>query len=638
MINNKVIGQIMRSKALFFPFLILLLTILFPFSLTAQDIEEIKNDPDYLCGEGRGESLREADNEALRDLISKISVSVQSDYSDVTSTLINGNDYNVNSAVKMVVNTYSQATLQNTERVLISDEPNAYVIRYVKRSDVEKIFESRKHKMMEMVASADKAERSAKIDDALRYYYWGYCLLQSLPNENEVVTPGGKLLVNYIPEKMNAIFNELRVNKIREEGNYIDLEILYKGEPVTSIDYTYFDGLDWSNLFSARDGRGVLEMRPGASMDNLRIKCEYEYAGEAHIDKEIANVVSIMRGKVFRNSTLTVGFNPTLSEDSGMPASHAKEDIDTESVDKTSTSDFSEISLTDFEKLIPKPNAELKLLTDEEAKPYKTSIERIIHAIETKQYRSVDDCFTTDGLDIFDRLVHYGNARILDKSDYSFFTIGTEEVTCRSIPMNFSFKGNGRQFVENITFTFNNEQKVDCLAFGLDEKASEDILHHAQWGEEARKILTEFLENYKTAYSLKRLDYLQQIFDENAVIITGKVVKKAPPSGDNQKFYANNKFVKLTRQSKQEYMRNLERSFNSKEFINIRFAENDVVKAGRGGEIYGIQIRQDYYSNNYGDSGYLFLMVDLNDPKNPIIKVRVWNPERDPDFQGVASF
>ena len=31
-------------------------------------------------------------------------------------------------------------------------------------------------------------------------------------------------------------------------------------------------------------------------------------------------------------------------------------------------------------------------------------------------------------------------------------------------------------------------------------------------------------------------------------------------------------------------------------------------------------------------------MVDLNDPKNPIIKVRVWNPERDPDFKGVASF
>ena len=260
----------------------------------------------------------------------------------------------------MVVNTYSQATLQNTERVVINDEPDAYVVRYVKRSDVEKIFESRKHKLMDMVASAEKAERNAKIDDALRYYYWGYCLLQSLPNENEVVTPGGKLLINYIPEKMNAIFNGLRVNKIKEEGNYVDLEILYKGMPVTSIDYTYFDGLDWSNLYSARDGRGVLEMRPGAATDNLRIKCEYEYVGEAHIDKEIATVVSIMKGKVFRNSTLGVTEGTAFSEDSDLIAGSTAEEGDKASVTADAdTPDFSEISLSDFEKLIPKPEGEL---------------------------------------------------------------------------------------------------------------------------------------------------------------------------------------------------------------------------------------------------------------------------------------
>ena len=618
--------------------LLVLLVSLFTTTLNAQDIEEIKNSPDYLVGEGRGESLREADNEALRDLISKISVSVESDYSDVTSTLINGNDYNVNSAVKMVVNTYSNATLQNTERILVQDEPDAYVVRYVKRSDVEKIFEGRKNKLLDMVESAEKAERGLKIDDALRYYYWGYCLLQSLPNENEVVTPGGKLLINYIPERMNAIFSDLRVNEIKKEDNYIDLEIVYKGQPVTSLDYTYFDGLDWSNLYSARDGKGVLEMRPGASTENLRIKCEYEYASEAHIDKEIANVVSIMKGKVFRNSTLNVGNEPILGEGSSLLAGNTGAANKTEAAAEVGVPDNTDVSVVDFEKLIPKVRGGLTLLTEEESAPYKEVIERIIKAVQTKQYSSVEDCFTADGLDIYNRLVHYGNARIIGKPEYSFFTIGTEEVTCRSIPMNFSFKGNGRQFVENITLTFNGDKKIDCLAFGLDEKAADDILHHAKWGEEARKILTEFLENYKTAYSLKRLDYLKQIFDENAVIITGKVVKQAPPSGDNQTFYANNKFVQLTRQTKQEYMRNLERSFNSKEFINIRFAENDVVKAGRGGEIYGIQIRQDYYSNNYGDSGYLFLMVDLNDPKSPIIKVRVWNPERDPDFQGVANF
>ena len=81
-----------------------------------------------------------------------------------------------------------------------------------------------------------------------------------------------------------------------------------------------------------------------------------------------------------------------------------------------------------------------------------------------------------------------------------------------------------------------------------------------------------------------------------------------------------------------QYLRNLERCFDSNEYINIRFANNDIVKAGVGGEVYGIQIKQDYYSTNYGDTGYLFLMVDLNDPKKPIIKVRSWQPERDPNF------
>ena len=31
---------------------------------------------------------------------------------------------------------------------------------------------------------------------------------------------------------------------------------------------------------------------------------------------------------------------------------------------------------------------------------------------------------------------------------------------------------------------------------------------------------------------------------------------------------------------------------------------------GKGESIYSIQIKQDYYSSNYGDSGYLFLLVD----------------------------
>jgi len=131
---------------------------------------------------------------------------------------------------------------------------------------------------------------------------------------------------------------------------------------------------------------------------------------------------------------------------------------------------------------------------------------------------------------------------------------------------------------------------------------------------------------------LKRLDYINTIFDDDADIIVANVAKRSKIALTDGQRYQNDKIIKYNRYSKDQYLKNLGRCFNANEFINIRFANNDVVKLGKGGEMYGIQIAQDYYSSTYGDKGYLFLMVDVNDPKQPIIKVRTWQPEKDPDF------
>ena len=262
----------------------------------------------------------------------------------------------------------------------------------------------------------------------------------------------------------------------------------------------------------------------------------------------------------------------------------------------------------------------------------------MFRAIDSGNYSSADDLFSLDGLDVYNKLISYGKARVLGDLNSLAFMASNDEVSCRSVPMSFSFRNNNRKFVENVCFVFNSDTLIDDISFGLDQKAADDILYHPKWDEYARKILIEFLENYKTAYALKRIDYLRQIFDDNALIIVGKVSERPELGADSGQKYINNKYVQLYRKSKEEYMEQLEACFKSNEFINIRFAENDIVKAGKGGEIYGIQIKQDYYSTNYGDTGYLFLMVDLNDPKQPVITVRVWMPERDPDFSGLPDF
>lgn len=593
----------------------------------AQNTDEIRRSDEYLSGEGWGESLKAADNAALQDLISKISVSVESQFENIEEEMNDQSGVDSHSACRSVVNTYSQATLQNTQRIVIENEPDAHVFRYVKRSEVDKIFESRRLKVFDMAASAARAVEKGKVDDALRYYYWAYCLLQSIPGANAVTDTNGHVLTHWIPEQINEIFGEVKVQTISEQGNVAEIRVLYKGEPVTSMDYTYFDGMDWSNIYSAKDGRGFIELRPGMTTENMKIKCEYEYSGEAHIDKEINTVVNVMKGKVFRDAYVVVEKTPSNSPSMGRTpvTSDLQSDVVEDGDLKSPTNNLRIAN--------PQGQNQITLLSDEESAPYRENIEKVIAAIKSGSYATAEECFTEDGKDMYRRLISYGNARIMGEPAYTFYTVGETDVTCRSVPMSFSFRNNGRKFVEDVTFTFNTEGKIDYLAFALDESSTTDILQHTAWSEYARKILAEFLENYKTAYALKRLDYIRSIFDDNAVIITGKVVtRQTAANGEMGGEYLNNRYVQHTRQSKEQYMRNLERCFASNEYINIRFANNDIVKAGVGGEVYGIQIKQDYYSTNYGDTGYLFLMVDLNDPKKPIIKVRSWQPERDPDF------
>ena len=195
--------------------------------------------------------------------------------------------------------------------------------------------------------------------------------------------------------------------------------------------------------------------------------------------------------------------------------------------------------------------------------------------------------------------------------------------------MSFSFEGNRRTFVEDVVFYLNRDVRICGLSFSLNEPAVKDIMDRTAWKAPVKSVLIRFLEDYKTAYALKRSDYINSIFSDDALIVTGSVLKRSA-MGEMQP--VDKQFVKFTRQTKQEYMKKLQYIFDSNEFINLRFADNQIRKSGVGNEVYGIQIKQEYFSSSYGDTGYLFLMVDLNNPREPLIHVRTWQPERDPNF------
>ena len=572
--------------------------------------ESIKADPQYLWGQGFGTSVKEADREALADLMSKISVQIESDFvideREVNTSA--GND--ATSTVQNVVRTYSQGTLKNTNSLIISMPPKSEVLRYIKVSEIEKAFKEREENVLSYVYSARNAEKAGRIDAALRYYYWASCLLKSIqnPSQAKISVDGVKYpLTMYIPEQIRTILSQLKAEVTKVEGQEVGLLFTYQGKPVTSLDFHYWDGQNYSNIFSAKDGVMQVEMRPGAPTDKFNIQYEYEFKSQMRQDPELEQVMNIFNTVNYKEATVTV-MSGKKSEQKA--------------------------ALATMQSAVQNMSMVTHAVAVEQPKDFAKSVETIVNAVKGKKYTSVKDQFTPEGFDMFDKLMHYGNATIIGSPKMQFYKLGDRTI-CRSVPMRFTFKNNNRSFVEDVTFTFNKEHKIESVAFGLDKQARDDIFNRdaAAWNDSIRMVIATFLENYKTAFALKRLDYIQSIFDDDAIIIVGHVTKKANKGGDGQK-YIDNEMVKYTRQDKNTYLKNLEKSFNSNQFINIRFTDNEVKRMGKGGDTFGIQIHQDYYSSSYSDTGYLFLMVDLNEIDTPIIKVRTWQPHRDPNING----
>lgn len=362
--------------------LLTILLITLPTLIFAQDWERIKNDhTNYISGEGWGDSLEEAEQNALAALIRQISVVVIQDFEVTNIEKQFNSEVEVQSYLQNKIQTYSNATLTNTETMVLSQEPDAHVARWIKRSELERVFEGRRAKVREYMVNAEKAESKGKVDDALRNYYWAYILLTTLPLPSEMkhidAENNEHTLVTYIPERMNEICESINASVASRDGDDLNLFFTYNDKPVASLDYTYFDGRRWSNQYSAKDGKGVLELAPGALGETLQLKIEYAYKNEAHIDREIYSVISVIKATPLRKSNITISGKPD---------------------EKTE-----QFAYTEEKKANSIATATLAKLEDEST--IKFSMDRLMTAIRTKSYAEVEDMFTPEGLDIYKKLI-----------------------------------------------------------------------------------------------------------------------------------------------------------------------------------------------------------------------------------------
>lgn len=568
------------------------------------DIDDVKESADYYWGQSRVYSnpVSGADEEAMDALYRNIAENCNPSaiYPDSEA------DFDYKDHLLKIVSTLAGSLSEKTEYVEVENKNQYCYFVCIKKELFDKMCDDRKSMIQKLADDGLGYERNHahQLQTALQNYYWGMIMCYAHPH--------GKTLTINVDGKQENAFNWFDKKIDGDEGIlkdfvfYIDkknpgivkddclllnlrLRTKYGDEtPISNVNINFNDGRYRQDV-TITDGRSEIRLYDKTA-DNLRIRLNYEFKYK-NTNSDVLRVYNILKPRFYFDNAL-------------------------------------------YEVKIPDVFNEKKTDT-KVAMPVVKEIEK---AFRDKNHYSVKNYFTLDAFAMLDTLMNYGDYEVLEQQTYDTIHFG-DMIIFRGIKMEFRFDGVPPFQKEVVLRIDKNTQKITSLAFRLSAVAERDIDNNKRWSRRSRLMLVNFLEDYQTAYALKRIDYLESIFSEDALIVVGHVVKKTQIP-DEYKLPVNIPNIELHRKTKTEYMSHLRNVFNKQKYIHINFTKTEFTKKMKSSaslrdnnkgesnhdDIFGVQILQEYYSSYYGDTGYLFLLVDLR-TEHPMIHVRAWQPD-----------
>lgn len=594
----------------------LTLTILAIFTMYshAQSIDEIKKNSNYIWGEGNGTTMSDAEGEALRQMSVQISVSVYNSSYDEES--------NDNSVQKAVLQSVSSAKFTNVQMRVLEEEPNAKVFCFMPRSEVKKMFEKRANHIVNMVDAGKTAESRMMIDEALRNYYWALVLAKTTPEpvEIEFNDKTGEA-TSLLPIKIKSVLAMINasVDEIQDGKNLI-LGFTYNGKPVSSLNFKYNDGQSIVGPIVARDGIGEASMASIPADGKLHLTYELRFRNE--VDPTDSDIAGAFNAGILPNinSSVAIAIKSNSKKKAAAPVLASAEILAAQP-----TNDKHSIAMQNADN------------TDDLQK----AVLAVEAAISSNNPKSAFNYFTPEGYTLFANLMaKNGKVTLVGKAQSHNFIIADGYIIGRATNIKRQFR-NGKAFMEKLVYRFNPEsRKIESVAFALTQRAENDIMNAAaSWPEVSRWAILNFMEDYQTAFALKRTDYINSIFSDDALIITGTILKKlnnAERAFDRSKSLdlGGPKDIAYSQLSKTEYIDRLRKIFSTREYVHLQFEDNvtrmidlPAINGINKGAAFGIEIKQRYESTGYSDDGYLTMVFDTRG-KLPIIHVRLWQPDK----------
>ena len=131
------------------------------------------------------------------------------------------------------------------------------------------------------------------------------------------------------------------------------------------------------------------------------------------------------------------------------------------------------------------------------------------------------------------------------------------------------------------------------------------------------------------AYNQKDVKFLNQVFSDDALIVTGKVMTRVKrETGTMQSD------VVFDQKTKAQYLANLHKIFSNPRTgqVHVAFDGYKIKRHGAKPNFYVVVLDQVWATNTYKDKGIVILLWDFKDREHPQILVRTWQPQ-DTDVQ-----
>lgn len=201
--------------------------------------------------------------------------------------------------------------------------------------------------------------------------------------------------------------------------------------------------------------------------------------------------------------------------------------------------------------------------------------------------------------------------------------LATGRYEMRNVPAYF-VDPDGEEHYEEAVIQFTPSGLISEFRIGLAAHRFQELMNAGQdeVDQANRETILNFVENFRTSYNRKDIDYINTVFSDQALIIVGRVIEN---TGEESSYQQQVEYLQFT---KGEYVDRLRRLFARNEWINVGYEDIGIIRHPKHPDIYGVSLTQYYSSATYSDEGYLFLLIDFEDPEKPLIHVRTWQPKR----------